>query len=171
MDRERAKEYIKDQLEDYLKRKGINTNKPFNCLNPSHPDKNPSMSYDKQRKKAKCFSCGVDYDTLDLIGIDYGLTNPADIFARAYELYGIEPDSSTHHSSRSTPKQDFAPKPGPAPGNSYRDYLIKARERVGETLYFKGRGLSQTIIDRFSLGYDPEFKTKEGINIKPGKRL
>ena len=86
MDREQARDYIKGELESYLSSKGINTRKPFKCLNPAHPDKKPSMSYDTKRNKAHCFSCGADYDTLDIIGIDYGITDSGEIFKKAYAL-------------------------------------------------------------------------------------
>lgn len=93
MNQEQAKQYIKDKLTDYLTTKGIDINKPFNCLNPLHNDKKPSMSYDKKRNKCHCFSCQEDYDTFDLIGIDYN-TSGNDTFLKAYELYGIEIESN-----------------------------------------------------------------------------
>ena len=92
MDREQARETVKGYLEDYLRGKGINTRKPFNCLNPEHPDKHPSMSYDSRNQRCKCFSCGVSYDIFDLIRIDHGLTDDKDVFNTAYELYGISID-------------------------------------------------------------------------------
>ena len=92
MTREQAKDHIKGKLRSYLTEQGIDTGKPFQCLNPEHPDKNPSMSYDPTRQKAHCFSCGADYDTLDVIGIQQGISNPADIFKRAYQIFGITID-------------------------------------------------------------------------------
>ncbi len=71
MNRENAKEYIKDHIEEYLSSKGINTNKNFKCLTGIHIDNTPSMSLDKTRNKVKCFGqCGANLDTLDIIGID-----------------------------------------------------------------------------------------------------
>ena len=100
MNQEQAKQYIKDRLLDYLTSKGIDTRlnesgntKNFNCLNPLHNDKKPSMSYKKDRNKCHCFSCKADYDTFDLISIDYG-TSGNDTFLKAYELYGIEIESN-----------------------------------------------------------------------------
>ena len=107
MDREQARQYIKGQLESYLQSKGINTRKNFKCLNPDHNDNNPSMSYDRKRNKVHCFSCGADYDTFDLIGIDYNLTDPADIFNKGYELYNISFNDIDRISRRSTPEEDF----------------------------------------------------------------
>ena len=57
MNRADAKDYIKSQLPNYLQKQGIDVTKPFHCLNPNHPDKNPSMSYDAKRNKVHCFSC------------------------------------------------------------------------------------------------------------------
>ena len=89
MDRETAKETVKGYLYGYLGQQGINTRKPFKCLNPDHTDGHPSMSYDKKRNKCHCFSCGADYDIIDLIKIDYGLSDDKAAFERAYELYNI----------------------------------------------------------------------------------
>lgn len=94
MNREQAKDIVKNYLDDYLRSKGINTRKPFNCLSPSHNDKHPSMSYDRTRQRCKCFSCGVSYDIFDLIGIDYGLTEDIEKFNKAYELYSIKIDNA-----------------------------------------------------------------------------
>ena len=46
MDMNQAKMYVKEHLSDYLQQKGINIDKPFLCLNPTHDDKHPSMSLD-----------------------------------------------------------------------------------------------------------------------------
>ena len=93
MNREQARETVKGYLESYLQGKGINTRRPFTCLNPEHPDAHPSMSYDSARQRCKCFSCGASYDIFDLIGMDYGLTDAGEKFAKAYELYGIKIDA------------------------------------------------------------------------------
>jgi hypothetical protein len=94
MTREEAWLFIKGQLEDYLQSTGINTKKPFTCLNPQHEDRNPSMRYDSSRNKAHCFSCDADYDTLDVIRIRYGLTDSKEIFNKAYELFHISTESN-----------------------------------------------------------------------------
>ena len=39
----RDKEDIKDRLEEYLEGKGIDTRKPFHCLNPDHSGNGNSM--------------------------------------------------------------------------------------------------------------------------------
>lgn len=93
MDRETAKEYVKQGLEQYLNGKGINTKKPFRCLNPQHNDNHASMSIDRSSRSGihcKCFSCNAYYDTFDLIALDYGLTDKLEIFNKGYELFGLQ---------------------------------------------------------------------------------
>ena len=91
MNRTEAEQYIKDSLAGYLSARGINTKKPFLCLNPAHDDHTPSMSFDPKRNKVHCFSCGVDYSTVDLIGIEYGLTDTKKIYEKAFEVFGLNP--------------------------------------------------------------------------------
>lgn len=99
---EEAKNFVKQQLPNYLESKGISTRNNFNCLNPDHVDNDPSMSYDRARNKCHCFGCGADYDTFDLIGIDYGLSGK-ELFEKAFDLYRltVEYDTSTQsHKSK-----------------------------------------------------------------------
>ena len=43
------KMYLKSQLENYLKDRGINPRRKFRCLNPEHDDKHPSMGFDRKK--------------------------------------------------------------------------------------------------------------------------
>lgn len=106
MNRDEAKKIVKDGLSQYLEQTERPLKKPFQCLNPGHTDNNPSMSYDKKRNKVHCFSCGADYDTFDLIGIDYNLTDK-DKFKKGFELFGLTVDPY-----RTTAAEDFRPKSG-----------------------------------------------------------
>ncbi len=154
MNREQAKDIVKGYLGDYLSSKGINTRKPFNCLNPEHPDRHPSMSYDSSRQRCKCFSCGASYDIFDLIGIDYGLTEAKDIFNKAYELYGLTIDS---------PQQDQG-KPAPAQKKEedFMDYYQKTQEARKDPAaqdYLRQRGISEAVAAKYRLGYDANYNT------------
>lgn len=103
------KNYVKQNLENYLMHKGIDTKKKFRCLNPMHNDRHPSMSYDKNRYKVHCFSCNADYDIFDVIGLDYGLTNTAEIFNKTYELFGITTDDAYNsHSNKKSMHVNFS---------------------------------------------------------------
>lgn len=183
MDREQARQYIKEQLESYLKGKGIKTGHNFKCLNPAHQDNNPSMSIDKSKGQpyhAKCFasSCNAYYDTFDLIGLDYGLTDQADIFNKAYELFHIDiskigPTSKQHApNTQATQRTQEAHSTQEHKGaTDFITYFIQANAQVGKTDYFKKRGINPEVIARFTLGYEPAFKTKEGGNYATWKAV
>lgn len=169
MTREQAREIIKAELERYLTSKGGNTSKPFRCLNPDHHDSNPSMNYDKDRKKAHCFTCGADYDTLDVIGIEYGLTDYNDKLKKGCEIFGLTltPDNQggemyqkQSKSEQYTHNSIHTIKPEQEPAKLAKDYtyfLKEAQKHITETNYPQQRGLSAQIIDRFKLGYKSDF--------------
>ena len=183
MDREQAKDYVKGYLPEYLESHGYSTRRPFCCLNPAHPDNNPSMSYDRKRNKVHCFACGADYDLLDLVGFEYGLTDQREIFDKAYSLYGVDVQS------RSSAAADFKPvvqnqsKSGQyththmdihtTPAEESKDYLeyFKACQgNLQQTSYYRQRGISEETATRFMLGYEPNFTALErdqnGNNVK-----
>ncbi|MEQ8200589.1 MAG: DnaB-like helicase C-terminal domain-containing protein [Syntrophomonadaceae bacterium] len=162
MNREQAADFVKDQLEAYLKRKGIDTGEPFVCLNPDHQDTDPSMIYDHALRKVHCFSCKANYDIFDLIGIDYHLTDPGDIFKKAYELYRIK----LQKMEMERPGGKYIDIKAEEPPKDYTDYIKQAHERVGETDYFQKRGLSPATIERFLLGYEPAFTTKDSTGFR-----
>ena len=167
MNREQAKEQIKNRLEEYLQSRGLNPRKPFCCLNPEHSDSNPSMSYDRKRQKVHCFSCGCDYDTFDLIGIDYGLSDNKEIFKKAYELFNIEIDSSGAGQGQNQPKNEQYTHNNihtSAYTQTYTkeeadntSYYREAHSRINETNYPQSRGLSEATINNFLLGYEPNY--------------
>ena len=88
-----AKEYVKQELDNYLKAKGINTCRPFRCLNPHHEDKNPSMCIDRSGRggpHCKCFACGAYYDTFDLIKIDNNIVDDFEMFTEAFRFFNLK---------------------------------------------------------------------------------
>lgn len=180
-----AKDQLKSQLETYLINKGINTRKPFNCLNPEHADKNPSMSYDKKRNKVHCFSCGADYDIIDLIQIDYNITDTAEAFKKGYELFSIscpevaqkQPKSEqnkkyTHntyntdnkHNTDNTDNKhnEYMTKPK-TDKPDLKKYFDNCNKAIAQTSYLKDRGISEALINAFNIGYDSNFK-EAGVN-------
>lgn len=162
-------EYLKTMLSRYLTVKhGIDIRKPFKCLNPSHDDQHPSMSYYDKGNLVKCFSCGATYDLFDLIGIDYGLHEFKAQKAQAEALYptGIidkplfanqaYPTTNTKNKSKaeaamqSTNDNTASTTPAIDPESFH--------QHIHQTTYFQDRGISQEVIDRFKLGYDPSTK-------------
>ena len=162
---EAKKQRIKRRLGEYLTAKGININKPFTCLSGKHEDRHPSMSYDSQRYRVKCFSCNESYDIFDLIGLEYGLTDTKDMMKKAFELFGetfsnnASGNQNQHKSERSTmPTNPTPPKAEQTanevkPQPDYIQFFAECHARVGETDYFDFRGLTKETIDRFNLGF------------------
>lgn len=162
-------EYLKTMLGRYLtENHGIDIRKPFKCLNPSHDDQHPSMSYYDKGNLVKCFSCGATYDLFDLIGIDYGLHEFKAQKAQAEALYptGIidkslfanqaYPTTNTKNKSKaeaamqSTNDNTASTTPAIDPESFH--------QHIHQTTYFQDRGISQEVIDRFKLGYNPRTK-------------
>ena len=183
MTREQARDYIKGQLESYLQSKGINTRKKFSCLNPDHRDSDPSMSYDRTRQKAHCFSCEADYDTLDLIGIDYGLTGNA-LFLKAFELYNLTADNDRQGSTAAADLRMYRnqPKSEQHTHNSihintdtqehdYTNFYKEAHSHITETDYPQRRGLSEEVAARFMLGYVARWTHPKAPNAPTSPRL
>lgn len=170
---DRAKEQLKGRLEDYLQQKGINTRKPFNCLNPAHNDNTPSMNYDRKRNKVHCFSCNADYDIIDLIMIDYNLSDTAEAFKRGYEMFGIYVEQNhnknerythnTHntHNTDNTYNTDnthksYASNPV-KPSKDVGAYLDKCKQAYSKTSYLQDRGISKEVSTLYNIGYDDNF--------------
>jgi len=95
-------ESLRPYLRDHLHMQGINPAKRFRCLNPNHPDQNPSMGFDTKRNKVHCFACGADYDLFDLLMIEQNLNSPKEALAEASRLYG-------HRDTASIPKRASGP--------------------------------------------------------------
>lgn len=169
MNRNLAKDLIKPQLKNYLQNKGIKTGKPFRCLSRSHEDRNPSMSYDNKRKKVRCFSCKVDWDTFDVIGDEYGLTNDKDKFDKAYEIFniGISTSHSPAHetktayqfdniSSQQQPLNDNAPADQANSAVDQTLFFLQAQANLNDPdciAYLLKRGISEGTAKKYNLGY------------------
>ena len=148
-----VKEYLKEQLVDFLEERNINIRKNFICLNPEHLESTPSMSYDTRRNKVHCFGCGADYDIFNLIGIEYGLDDFQSQFNKACELYDVEVEQiPTIKPTRVRTPQNK--RESEDVKMSTVDYYKACEAAVHQTSYFKSRGLSNETIKNFSLGYD-----------------
>lgn len=135
---------LRPRIVDYLYDRGIDPQKRFRCLNPKHLDRDPSMGYDAKRQKVHCFACGADYDLFDLLAIDENLTSPHDALALASKRYG------RGDAGEARPADRLSRETLPA---SYPESCFSHRRK---TDYFTKRGLSDTTVTRFRLGYDPE---------------
>lgn len=153
MNKEQAKEYCKTMFRDILEADGINTKKPFNCLNPDHPDRHPSMSYDDKHYQAHCFSCDTKYDVFDYMKIKYNCQTFPEQLQKACDLLNINLDKpGAKERPISTPmpiKTEIKSDP-----KDYTDYFLQVHKDIQKTDYPAKRGLTATTIDNYNLGYD-----------------
>lgn len=174
MTKDQAAQYAKEHLRDYLEAHGIRPSRPFRCLNPEHPDRNPSMSYDSKREKVHCFACGADYDTIDLIGIDRGLTDyPAKLEAAA-AFFNLQIDgagtaprrttSTRPQPPRAAADQHQQPRPAlePEPEADYTEFITQAAaniENLGEIRETgRYRGIFLDTLKKYRVGYVENYR-------------
>lgn len=163
MNRDRAKDEAKERIAEYLQGKGLPLTRPFRCLNPTHPDAHASMSYDRDRRRVKCFACGATYDLFDLVGLDYGLQDFPAQLAKACELYHIPLDDQAggqeKPAPKAQPKQEAKPEPA-EPQQDFMDYFQECNSRLNDPAcmdYLNRRGISLDRAQVELLGFDPEY--------------
>lgn len=111
-----------------------------------------AFSVDMKTYRFKCFSCNRTGDIFDMIGQVEKIGNFTDQVNRAVSLYGTEPAETVQHDQIShgnihtgmTEEQKEVAK----------EYIRQCRNNSDKTEYFHQRGLSDSIVQRFSLGYD-----------------
>lgn len=142
---------LKILLSDYLvtKHNVKNLRKPFNCLNPNHEDRHPSMSYSSKYNICKCFSCGVSYDIFDLIGLDYGVISFKDKIQIIKELYpNVDIDSNRYfdYYEDNIKVIDFT------------EYFNNCKNNINKTNYLSKRNIDERLIKKYNIGYDEKRK-------------
>lgn len=118
-------EILKRELPDYLSKIGVNPKKNFNCLNPNHDDKNPSMAYDSKREKVHCFSCEADWDIFDVIAVEE-LGAPVVNNQPQYDF----------KKAKKVAQQLFT-------GNNYSDTLSDGREGTSKRVYDQKQSINR----------------------------
>lgn len=117
-------------------------------------DSDGAFSVDMKTYRFKCFSCNRTGDLFDLIGQVEKIGNFTDRVNRAVSLYGTEPaetvqyDQISHgniHTGMTEEQKEVV-----------KEYIRQCRNNSDKTEYFHQRGLSDSIVQRFSLGYDEQ---------------
>lgn len=153
------KDEIKKHLKDYLEEIGVNTARPFTCLNPQHDDKHPSMSYDDKRKIVKCFSCNESYDIFSLYALNNNLDNKKD-FKKIVDDLTLKYKISNNGSSE---KKNVVNNDTMIKKEDFTKYINKCKKDISKSDYLQKRGISEKLIEKYSIGYD----TKEKMIILP----
>lgn len=154
---DQAIQEIKNHLKNYLEDLGINTSKPFNCLNPQHDDKNPSMSYDPKRNIVKCFSCNSNYDIISLYALINNLDNNTD-FKRIIDELALKYNIDIKSNKTNTLKKESMQKYATTKKEDFTKYINKCKKDIDKSDYLLKRGLSEEIIKKYNIGYDVKDK-------------
>lgn len=133
------------------RRAGANMYKCPLCGSGQHGGRNSdgAFSVTKDGLAWKCFSCGKGGDIFTLIGLYEGLDDFKDQARRAAEIGGFSlPSEYTRKAEtpKNTMNTDFT--------GEARKYVAACQAAAGKTDYFKKRGFSSEIVQRFGLGYD-----------------
>lgn len=153
-----VKNELKSKLPDYLSELGINADKPFNCENPSHDDKNPSMVLNKKKGSTSvhCFGCGVSWDIFDLYAVE---TEQGTVNSDGTVTYDFKKIMNELAKKYGINLPDYKPSQEDLLDQKVGEmaqYTIKvAQAHLDETDYLKKRGISMELAKRFHLGYVP----------------
>lgn len=178
MDRKEALQELKAKLgplDAYLRSRGIDIGadgkKYIHCLNPEHPDNNPSMQC--LGANVYCHSCHATYDIINLMAAEKNMTS-GQFIEWGYEYYNIPVDKKgakkpAQESPSSIGNKAATVKPTNPPATQQEkpkvDYSADFEEwhkHIGETTYpQQQRGLTGVTISRFKIGYNANFKTYE----------
>ncbi|MGO4938365.1 DnaB-like helicase C-terminal domain-containing protein [Fundicoccus sp. Sow4_H7] len=156
MEKQQAQTLLKSKIGEYLESKGIDPTRKFKCLNPEHDDKNPSMGLIKNGDRVYCFSCQQRYDVFDLIGLDYGIDGLNNQFNKAIEIFDIDVLSNSYQPLERNFKQNIDTQTEPE--TDYSEFILKAHEQINKTDYPAQRGLTEKTINKFKIGYDPQWQ-------------
>lgn len=182
MDRESAKAEIKSREPDFLQRARQKAGGHYTYICPSCGNGSGSsgdgIALDPHAKsrRYKCFVCGLSEDVIGLWKLHNNITDDREAFNGLYEYYGLQVDSY-----KATAKDDFKREYQKQDKNerytqpnihnntyTYKDkvnnmdYYRECAERISSTDYPQKRGLSEEVIARFMLGYDPHFNKGTG---------
>lgn len=139
----------------WLQRRGLSTSKPFRCLSPQHRDAHPSMSFDRQHGRVRCFGCGVSWDVYDCEAVAEGapLEQKNGRLQPSYRLPAVKKTLLSQYglsegeNSAKGPQTPTAAQNGPqsAPEPSYRQSMERvaaAQRQAAQTVAFAQRFLA-----------------------------
>ncbi len=141
---------IRSNLQDYLEKNGIRTDKFFRCINPEHVDSNASMKYFDDNK-IYCFGCNTTYDLIDAISILENV-DKKQAFKRAIDYYGkhslqIQPKKT----QKTIKKEEKNEKNYTKAYNFWKKSLFENPEAQS---YLSARGIDEKTAERFNLGFN-----------------
>ena len=173
MTREEARVYIREHATDYLERD--NSGKGYVCpICGSGSGKHGTGITTEDGEHFTCWAGGDDCfknaDIFEIIGKQFHITDFAEQFTKACELFGITPDryeGATNYTASQGKKANTQPKPE---HEDYSDFCSEASKHITDTSYH--RGISLETLKRFGVGYVPNWKhPKAPANVPTSPRL
>ena len=155
------KQHLAEYAETHLTRsKGRNQyNCPF-CGSGTGPKGTGAFTVYPENHQYKCFSCGVSGDIFDLAAQVEGVHDKGRVFRLLLERYGrpaVSTDRKKYTAGRSLASTD------------YTAFYEQAHRHIDETDYH--RGLSRATLDRFMVGFVPDWQPPGFPNVPKTPRL
>ena len=159
----RVEEVVGSYLPD-LRKKGTNY---WACC-PFHNEKTPSFSVSPTKGIYKCFGCGKGGNSVNFVMDHGGFTYPEALreLAKKYNIEIEEKELTPDQIDREN-KRDGVFLISKYANNYFQKQLTETEEgKLVGISYFKERGFSDEIIEKFQLGYSPKQKdalTKQSL--------
>lgn len=179
MDRQEAREQLKEQLKPYVesithKSKGANM---YVCpLCGSGTGSHSTGAFSIKGTSWKCFSCNKGGDIFDLIGEYEGIADHSKQLKRAGELFGIYIDSYRAKAQEDFREYQKQPKTEQYTHRNihitvtdYTQFFLQANRDIEKTSYH--RGLSLETLNRFKIGYVESWRHPKAPNAPASPRL
>lgn len=172
MTHEEIKKYVRYHVEKYLKPDGCG--RGYICpICGSGSGKNGTGITTKDGVHYTCWAgCFSNIDILDIIGMQYGITDYLGKIEKASEIYGVTLESDYKPSAGKgtvTFKTELQklPEKQDEPKADYTEFYKQCSARISETDYMRQRGISDETCRRYSIGYCPLWKHPKAPNAKP----
>ena len=181
MDRQEAREQLKEQLKSYVesithKSKGANM---YVCpLCGSGTGSHSTGAFSIKGTSWKCFSCNKGGDIFDLIGEYEGIADHSQQLKRAGELFGIYIDSYRAKAQEDFREYQKQPKTEQYTHSNihtstatadYTQFFLQANRDIEKTSYH--RGLSLDTLNRFKIGYVENWRHPKAPKAPASPRL
>ena len=178
-----AIDQLKGMLAQYLDTLGLPTGEPFNCVNPNHEDRNPSMSFNpKDNQHVHCYGCGANWDIFDLIAIkELGATvidgangQPeaqyrfSDAYNKAIQLLGIDAKPMSQ-SEQKRPENEQESQLKAKINETNAQIIQGANKLLDATEFDQLKNPSPEQIRSHKLGL--EYLQKRGLSLDTAKRF
>lgn len=135
-----------------LKRSGAN----LKGLCPFHGEKTPSFMVNPARQSYHCFGCGEGGDVFSFLMQYHRMTFP-EALRNLAERYHIELPEQVYSAKdqAQAEKREILYRANERAAGIYQDFLQNAPGAAAAREYMKGRGIPDTIIESFRIGYAP----------------